>query len=271
MAASLYKDARFIRVKGGTFTMGCTAKQGCEPNEQPAHEVWLPDFYLGKYEVTTAEFAEFAAEMQYKTDAEEQGMSYVMSNGLYPFKGINWRNDVEGWHPQPDNCPVMRVSWNDAQAYCKWFSQKMGKKCRLPTEAEWEYAAKGGNPQKGFLYAGSDTLSSVGWYHDNLSAAWYHDKLVKKNLTEGGKKQANALGLYDMSGNVAEWCQDGYEATFYKQSIKKSPVNEQETSVRIVRGGSWFTSAPHCTATFRTWEPPNTARPDIGFRIVIEP
>ena len=200
-----------VFVQGGTFTMGCTDEQGsdCEKEEKPAHQVKLSDYYIGKYEVT-------------------QGLwKKVMGKNPSYFKYCG------------DDCPVENVSWNDCQAFINKLNQLTSKRFRLPTEAEWEYAARGGrdvarNVLAGNVqqtkYAGSNALDEVAWYGGNRDG---------KTHTVGTKKP-NALGVYDMSGNVWEWCNDWYGA--YSNKAVTNPQGAKSGFGRVVRGGSWSNS-----------------------------
>jgi formylglycine-generating enzyme required for sulfatase activity len=156
----------FVEIKGGTFTMGCTDEQGedCEDDEKPAHEVTVSDFAISKYEVTVEEFAAFIEATNYQTDADKKGYSLFWDGSKWENKNdINWKHDAQGeLRPKNEyNHPVIHVSWNDAIAYCEWLSKKTGKTYRLPTEAEWEYAARGGRSAQ-YKYAGSQSIDEVG-------------------------------------------------------------------------------------------------------------
>ena len=188
-----------IRVEGGTFTMGATPEQGsdAESDEMPAHKVTLSNYYIGETEVTQALW------------------KAVMGSNPSDFKG--------------NNLPVEQVSWNDCQTFIKKLNTLTGKKFRLPTEAEWEYAARGGNKSKGYKYSGSNNLGDIAWYKDNSN-----------NKTHPVKtKQPNELGIFDMSGNVMEWCQDLYSSSYYYSSPSNNPKGPNIGDDRVFRGSSY--------------------------------
>jgi formylglycine-generating enzyme len=216
-----------ILVKGGKFRMGGNVNK----DESPIHEVRITSFRLGMYEVTVGEFRKFINSTRYKTDADKEGYSYVFDGKFHIKNGVNWECDPAGGkrRPNQENYPVIHVSWDDAVAYCGWLSQQTHKHYRLPTEAEWEYAARGGDRQEPYTYSGSDDLGSVAWYEDN--SRWTDHPV--------GKKKPNSLGIYDMSGNAWEWCQDRYGATYYSESPQQDPVGPLEGVYRVLRGGSW--------------------------------
>ncbi len=212
-----------IFVEGGTFQMGSSSG---ESDEKPVHSVTLSAFNIGKYEVTQA---------QWKA---------VIGNNPSSFSGC-------------EDCPVERVSWNDVQDFIRKLNAQTVKNYRLPTEAEWEYAAKGGKSSKGYTYSGSNDLNSVAWNIDNSG---------RKTHTVGGK-QANELGVCDMTGNVWEWCSDWYGT--YNSYSETNPTGASSVQHRVLRGGSWNASAYYCRTADR-----NGGNPDIryyyyGFRLVL--
>ncbi len=211
----------YIFVQGGTFQMG-----GTESNEKPVHSVTIGDFYIGKTEVTQA---------QYKA---------VMGKNPSYFKG--------------DNLPVEQVSWNDAVEFCKKLSQKEGVTYRLPTEAEWEYAARGGNQSRGYEYSGSNNVGEVAEYEGNNN---------KSTKPVAGKKP-NELGIYDMSGNVWEWCGDWYDSNYYKNSPSNNPTGPSSGSFRVYRGGSWCHDASRCRVANWLYHYPGSSPYYLGFRVV---
>ena len=218
-------DFDMVFVEGGTFTMGATSEQGTDAlyGEKPAHYVTVSDFYIGKYEVTQAQWRA------------------VMGSNPSKFKG--------------DNLPVEQVSWNDIQKFITKLNTMTGKTFRLPTEAEWEYAARGGNKSKGYKYSGSNTLDNVAWYTNNSSSKTH----------PVGQKQPNELGLYDMSGNVWEWCQDWYGS--YSSSSQTNPTGPSSGSYRVLRGGSWDSIAWCCRVSYRYGFNPDYRDDDGGFRL----
>ena len=217
--------ANMVRVDGGTFMMGATSEQRSDAyyNEKPAHQVTLSSFSIGKYEVTQEEW------------------EAVMGNNPSNFKG--------------KKLPVEQVSWDDCQTFIRKLNQMTGKQFRLPTEAEWEYAARGGSKSRGYKYAGGNDLGSVAWYNGN-SGGKTHDV---------GQKQPNELGLYDMSGNVWEWCQDLYGS--YSSSSQTNLRGASSGSGRVSRGGSWCGSARSCRVSRRGDSTPGNRNDYLGLRL----
>lgn len=269
-----YVDAyagHMIYVKGGTFTMGDNDGEEDDGNSQdePPHEVTVSDFYLGKYEISLGEFVEFLNE---KGNQSGGGKPWYR---LYNEGGGNFFNEFtkvsedicrikeeEGLFrivPEFDckDHPVGRVSWYGAVAYADWVSEKTGVKYSLPTEAEWEFAAKGGLKSKGYLYAGSNKIDEVAAYQGNSS-----DKKV-------GSRKPNELGLHDMSGNVLEWCLDWYSGSYYRQSRKaKDPQGPRSGTKKVQRGGSRSQTPYANETTSRQDKKPNSAGYYSGFRLV---
>ena len=187
---------QMVFVKGGCYQMGDTFGDGYA-NEKPVHEVCVNDFYIGKYEVTQGQWQR------------------IMGNNPSYYKNCG------------DNCPVEQVSWNDIQQFIQRLNNQSGKQYRLPTEAEWEYAARSGG--KSEKYAGGNDVDAVAWYDGNSG----------RETHPVGQKQPNGLGLYDMSGNVWEWCSDWYGEKYYGQSFRDNPDGPSSGSYRVLRGGSW--------------------------------
>mgnify|MGYP004512757891 CR=1 FL=1 len=218
---------KMVRVEAGTFTMGATPEmKDPDYEEKPTHQVTLTnDYYIGKYEVTQALW------------------QAVMGSNPSNFKG--------------ENLPVETVSWKDCQEFLSKLNNTTGKKFRLPTEAEWEYAARGGKKSRGYQYSGSNNISDVAWYKDNSDS---------KTHTVGSK-QANELGIYDMSGNVMEWCQDW--KGFYSSSSQTNPTGANSGSIRVNRGGSWNNTARYFRSSCRNGIWPGDRGSALGLRLVL--
>jgi len=232
-------------VGGGTFQMGAqntNSSQGnydsdARNNESPVHSVTLDGYYMGETEVTQALW------------------KAVMDT--VPTHNGGWTNGF-GYG---DDYPAYRVSWNDVQEFILKLNQMTGKKFRLPTEAEWEYAARGGKKSKGYKYSGSNTLSEVAWYGDNSGG--------KTHPVKG--KQPNELGIYDMSGNVWEWCSDWHVSDYYGNSSSKSPKGPDSGKFREQRGGGWNVKKEDCRVSERGGNEPEVRYNNIGFRLVLKP
>ncbi|MFZ4522664.1 MAG: SUMF1/EgtB/PvdO family nonheme iron enzyme [Bacteroidales bacterium] len=248
-----------IHVEGGSFMMGNNAGSA---DEKPAHNITLNSFFLGKYEVTNSEFKKFVDATGYITDAEQPD-TVKLKHGLPP-RGINngtWKMYSTGKPvPAADSMnPVANISWNDAVAYCEWLGKETGKKFRLPTEAEWEYAAKGGAKSKNYKYVGGNNLGEVAWYLENSD---------KRSHTIG-KKLPNELDIYDMAGNIREWCSDYYGETYYKISPAENPAGPDRGSHRCIRGGSWGSEEGRMRISYRNNEFPYNSALGFGFRLAI--
>lgn len=248
-----------VHVDGGPFQMG---NNDGSSDEKPVHEVILNSFFIGSYEVTLAEFKRFVDATGYLSDAEQPD-SVRLKHGLPP-RGINngtWKMYMNG-KPVPliDSLkPVGNMSWNDAVQYCKWLSGVTGKKFRLPAEAEWEYAAKGGAKSKGYKYVGGNNLDEVAWYYGNSD----------RKAHNIGQKMANELNIYDMAGNNREWCADWYGEYYYKTSPEENPAGPDRGSNRVLRGGSWGSQGDRMRISYRNKEFPYNSALDFGFRLAI--
>ena len=216
-----------VWVEGGTFRMGATSEQGgdAESDEKPVHSVTLSGYYIGKTEVTQALW------------------KAVMGNNPSRFKG--------------DNLPVEWVSWNDCQEFIRKLNALTGQHFRLPTEAEWEFACRGGNNSRGYKYSGSNNLGSVAWYDDNSG--------VKTHPV--ATRSPNELGIYDMSGNVWEWCADWYGD--YSSGAQTNPKGPYGGSSRVGRGGSWGSGAWYCRSSFRFINGPSGRGDFLGLRLAL--
>lgn len=233
------------------------------------HEVYIDAFYMDKYEVTVSEFKKFVEATGYKTDAEKRDSSLVFKDDEWVvMKGVNWHHDVEGSLIQPDciNHPVIHVSWYDAKAYAHW----SGK--RLPTEAEWEYAARSGRKEYQYAWGnGKPNGKNGGNFSDNRTfGSWtkwegYDDGFA--HTAPVGSYAPNKFGLYDMSGNVAEWCEDWYDRKYYESSPYRNPKGPADGQYRIYRGGSWHERFTMWCAN-RESDSPTASNCEIGFRCV---
>ena len=213
-------NLKMIFVEGGTFAMG--SNDGYS-DEKPVHNVTLDSYYIGETEITQAQ----------------------------------WRA-IMGYNPsyyKGDNHPVENVSWEDAQEFCKKLSELTGKRYVLPTEAQWEYAARGGNKSKGYTYSGSNNVDDVAVYstssHSNVKS-----------------KKPNELGIYDMSGNVYEWCSDWYGSSYYSSSPMTNPQGPTSGYYRVLRGGSWYQNSSYCRVAYRGYGFLSGRNVNCGFRVV---
>ena len=218
-----------IAVEGGTFTMGATAEQASDAysDEKPTHQVTLSSYYIGKTEVT------------------QELWQAVMGSNPSGFSGAN--------------LPVEKVSWEDCQIFIAILNELTGKYFRLPTEAEWEYAARGGSKSQGYKYSGSNTVDDVAWYPSNSSSKTH----------PVATKAPNELGIYDMSGNVLEWCSDWYSSSYYSSSSQYNPTGPASGSRRVYRGGSWGSSARLCRVSYRDYNGPSYRFYNLGLRLAL--
>jgi formylglycine-generating enzyme required for sulfatase activity len=234
-------DLELCPVEGGEFLMGDDNSE--YDDEKPAHRVRVSGFYMGKFSVT------------------QRLWEAVMENNPARFKG--------------EQRPMETVSWKDAQAFLdklnaredvQTFIRQLnppGIKFRLPTEAEWEYAARGGQYSQGYKYAGGDLLKQVGWYEENSN----------DQTPEVGQLLANEFGLHDMSGNVWEWCQDWFDDKYYAECKKTGIVHNPQGSAtgtrRVIRGGSYFFASLDCRSVLRGRHLPEERNDSLGFRLVL--
>ena len=215
-----------VRIEGGTFTMGCTREQtNCLGREKPAHQVRVSSFELSKYEVT------------------QEVWEAVMDENPSHFKNC----------PQ---CPVDSVRWNDVQAFLRQLNAGGGR-YRLPSEAEWEYATRGGQRSRGYTYAGSDNLNAVAWYDENSGGGTH----------PVGQKEANELGLYDLSGNVGEWVQDCWNKTYQDAPSDGRAWESGDCNDRVVRGGDSNASQRSLRSAYRLWFSADSRFYGFGFRL----
>ena len=255
--------ANFVYIRGGTFTMGSPSDEVSRSGDEgPQHQVRLSDFYMSRYEVTVAEFRRFV-EDGYSTDAENNQ------------DALNWRHGVSRQlrSSSEDNHPVIYVSWNDAVKYCKWLSFKTGKSFRLPTEAEWEYACRAGTQtpfNSGYNLTTAQANYDGNYPYDNNQKGVYRQNTVAVNSFT-----SNAWGLYNMHGNVWEWCSDWYKESYYAECKAKgtvsNPDNQEPGSHRVLRGGGWGDDAGGCRSAGRRSLTPAYRSCSVGFRLVFVP
>jgi len=234
-------EPELVFVKGGAFQMG---NNNGSSDEKPVHTVILSDFYIGKYEVTVKEYQTFCK---------------ATGKKMPPMPKDSWYEE----HPSArkwvwkSSYPILYVNWNDAMAYCKWLSQKTGKRYTLPTEAQWEYAARGGQKSRNYKYSGSNNINKV---------AWYDETTYEKGPQPVGLLKPNELGIYDMSGNAWEWCYDKYAR--YPAANQRNPKGPDRGIFRVIRGGSWYYIDDMARVTSRDGPYPHYTNYNYGFRVV---
>uniref|UniRef100_UPI00357102A7 formylglycine-generating enzyme family protein n=1 Tax=Alicyclobacillus cellulosilyticus TaxID=1003997 RepID=UPI00357102A7 len=285
----LYKD--MILLPGGEFLMGTDSNEGFpQDGEGPVHKVFLDPFYISPCAVTNAEFAAFVEATGYRTDAERYGWSFVfysfVDKRLLEGENVTFSQQAPWWVAVPGatwrtpegpgsdigdrmDHPVVHVSWNDAVAYCKWAG------VRLPTEAEWEYAARGGLVQK--RYAWGDILHPNGEHRCNI----WQGKFPEKNLGTDGylgtapakSFQPNGYGLYNVCGNVWEWCADWFAPDYFQRSPYRNPKGPAQGKTRVIRGGSYLCHRSYCNryrVAARSSNTPDSSSGHCGFRVAAD-
>ena len=238
-------NLKMVYVEGGSYNMGCTGEQGgdCKDNEKTVRYVTVSDFYIGQFEITQAQW------------------QAVMGTSIYQQRDkANTQFDTQfDAYGTGNDYPMYYVSWEEAKEFCRRLSQQTGKTYRLPTEAEWEYAARGGKKTQNSKYSGGYSLDYVGWYDSNSGSRAH----------AVGTKAANELGIYDMSGNVLEWCEDWYGD--YRSYDTDNPKGATSGSGRVNRGGSWALDAEYCRVSYRSGNSPGDRYCILGFRVVCLP
>jgi formylglycine-generating enzyme required for sulfatase activity len=281
-------EPEMVRIPGGTFRMG---SNNGNDEEKPVHRVTVSDFYMGKYEVTNAQYCAFLNE---KGNQSQDTVAWLDTDGSWgdEYCRIYAEGDIFKVEKGYENYPVIYVSWYGAKAYCDWLSEKTGKKYRLPTEAEWEYAA--GNGEKHTKYSWGDEEPAGKKGGNVADETFLADEFIKKKLssifnknvekmrelifrgyTDGyiytapvGQFNANEFRLHDMTGNVWEWCQDWLDIDYYKNSPSSNPQGPDSGRSRICRGGSWDDDPSHAWVASRGSLVPNRCYEHVGFRIV---
>ncbi|MDA1018266.1 MAG: formylglycine-generating enzyme family protein [Planctomycetota bacterium] len=260
---------RLVDIPPGKFTMGSPeAEQGREAQETP-HEVELTKgFYLGVHEVTVGQFRRFVRDANYQTDGQRDGKGgwgvneagSIEMSGKYTWESPGFK--------QSDDHPVVLVTWNDAKAFCRWLSDKEQKEYRLPTEAQWEYACRAGTKTAYTFGNDPQQLPAYANVGDRPAAKpkdGYHQ------TAPVGRFKPNAFGLYDMHGNVWEWCEDRYVPNSYRPEKQTDPTGPASGMARVQRGGGWSSSAKRCRSAARIGRHPSSYRGSyLGFRVVLE-
>ena len=271
---------KMIHVQGGTFTMGATREQAndAEDKEKPAHKVTLSSYYIGETEVTQqlwlavmgsnpsrfapkttnasrCEYDSFVADAR-RLNAKRAGTVRIPTRQEWDAAMTSGGGSLKR--------PVEDVSWDDCQTFIRKLNQLTGRQFRLPTEAEWEFAARGGTKSQGYKYSGGNSIGTVAWYEDNA----FINKEVNDYSTHNVKtKRANELGIYDMSGNVYEWCQDRYG--HYNSEAQNNPKGPSSGSDRVFRGGWIYSSGRQCRVSYRDSVKPDYAMHFLGLRLAL--
>jgi formylglycine-generating enzyme required for sulfatase activity len=265
---------RLALIPAGTFWMGLP-DEDADDDQKPQHEVRISAFYLGLTEVTRGQFRGFVHETGYKTDAEKDGKG-----------GSGWSEEKKNFEQAPnyawlnpgfeqtDEHPVVNVTWNDAVAFCEWLTRVEGQTYRLPTEAEWEYACRARTTTKYFSGDDPESLATVANIADGTAKTKFPDWNWAIAARDGfvytapsAQFRPNAFGLYDMHGNVWEWCRDGYDAEYYKRSPKEDPPGPSQAELRVFRGGGWFCHPHSGYSAGRGRSKPGYRCADVGFRV----
>ena len=286
---------RLVRIPAGELLMGATEpaeevlrafaahKRKAEDfkEEYPRHRVRITrPFFLGKFEVTVGQFRRFVKETGYRTEPETDGQGgWGFNPQIHKCEGrkphFNWRNTG---FPQSDDHPVVNVTWNDSVKFCEWLSRKEGVTYRLPTEAEWEYACRAGTTTR--YHNGDDPalLPEVGRVGDPKGYTRFphiQDTIIAEPHPDSftvpvGRYKPNTFGLYDMHGNVWEWCSDWYDDDYYGVSPVDDPKGPPKSNIRVRRGGGWNTFPIWVRAAFRNYNTPGSRLCNLGLRVVRE-
>jgi serine/threonine-protein kinase len=269
-----------VSVPAGEFAMGSADDNAeADPNEKPRHAVYLDEYYIGKYEVTVAQFQAFVHATGHKTTAESAGWGYVwMGSSWGQVSSADWQ-DPQGSGTEvagPDNHPVTQVSWDDAVAFCGWASQATGRSVNLPTEAQWERAARGTDARRypwgdeapsGLLLNYADRNVAVDWA-DQRQDDGYSFTAPVGSYPAG----ASPCGALDMAGNVWEWVADRYAEDYYDSSPRGNPTGPASGDLRVMRGGSWLNFDTYVRAATRDYgRAPDYRNQAFGFRVCLSP
>jgi len=268
----------FVWIPPGTYYRGSAPDDpDARPDEAPRRKIRISrGFWMSRFEITVAQFSAFANASSYRTTAEYTGGAWILTpSGKREWRrGLTW---ISPPFPQGPDHPVTMVSWDDAKAFCAWLSDQCGREVRLPSEAEWEYACRAGTDTR--FYWGNDMMEGVTWMNGaDLCLQRRFREWVTAPYDDGflftapvGSYQGNAWGLYDMHGNVWEWCEDWYSETFYASGPDTDPVCEETEGRRCVRGGSWLWYPVFARSSMRMKYAPSYITNDLGFRVVLVP
>ena len=268
-ALPTFKEPEMVFVNGSTFQMGCDEKRdgNCQDDEKPVHDVTLNDFSIGKYEVTNEEYAAFLNEYGLTTVKNGQYKGEVLIEEHEWGIAFRAKGDISKAYYESqkgyEKYPVVNITWYGAMTYAEWLSQKSGRLYRLPTEAEWEYAARGGSKSQSYRYAGTNEINELIRYRQNSTTEPH----------SVGSMKANELGIFDMSANVREWCSDLYGKTYFsifEKDIADNPKGTVSGEFRVIRGGSFYDRPDKCRVAIRNMEIMNKRNFLIGFRIALE-
>jgi formylglycine-generating enzyme required for sulfatase activity len=286
---------KLVLIPAGTFMMGSADNdKEAYDEEKPQHKVTISKaFYLGKYDVTRGQFRKFAEDSGYETEAERvgKGGAYDSGKGQF-FNDVRGRSWKDPGYSQTDSHPVVNVTWNDAKRFCAWLSEKEAKRYDLPTEAEWEFACRAGTSSRYYFgddeaglqkYANVADLSlKAKWDYSNISIKDYQKGLAdwfeRVSWDDGypftapvGQFMPNGFGLYDMHGNIYQWCQDWYGRDYYTNSDNSDPKGPSMGVARVLRGGSFDNYPRRCRAARRGRDAPGYRYYSIGFRLRLRP
>jgi len=275
MECSSLNLANYIRIKGGTFEMGSNVNEFDRKEWEILHEVTLADFSICKYAVTIADFEIFINDTSYRTDAETNNSSNIYDGEKWLNKpGVNWCFGISGHlklFSEYDH-PVTHISWNDAIQFCKWLSIKEDRKYRLPTEAEWEYSCRAGTTTP--FNTGNNLTTDNSNYHGHYPYKDFEPGLYKQDTVSVNSYNSNQLGIYNMHGNIYEWCMDWYRKDYYKEcksiGLVINPLDTRVSIDRVIRGGSWWSGAKYCRSASRYGHQPDYCDSDTGFRLVLD-
>ncbi len=266
-------DMEFVGIPEGCFLMGSpSSEKDRRSNEGPQHEVCVDGFSMGKYEVTLRSWRKFIKETGYSTDAEkntEEKGCFSQKNGTWGYQDGRYWDEVG--FPQSDRQPVVCISHNDVEEFIHWLNRESGRTYRLPTEAEWEYAARAGSTTSRFWGEDETSACQYGNVADISNNSLFSCNDGYKWTSPVGHFKANAFGLYDMLGNVWEWTNDWYGNDYYGKSPRTNPTGPKSSVNMVNRGGGWVCGPAFVRSALRVWIRPWARSAGVGFRLVLAP